>query len=406
MFKRIYHRLKRKLARIWLKLNPQLTIIGITGSYGKTTTSQAIFQVLSEKFRTLQTDLNLDTNYNLPLTLLKIRPWHQKLILEYGVDHQGEMDFHLSLVKPQIVVLTGITPVHADKEHLGSLENIKQEKRKLLLCLSKKEIAILNYDDLNVRQMAKNIKAKIIFYGSDKKKCDYWAEKIKVDFKGTSFTLGFKKGKIALKTGLIGQHFVQDCLAAIAVGFQQGLTIKEIKKGLAKIKPLNGRLSLERGPLGSVLLNDSLRANPASTLAGLQTLAALPCKGKRIAVLGEMGELGSFSREEHQKIGEKVAQLKIDYLVAVGPLQKITAQQALKSGLEKQQVFWASDVIEAAKILKKILKPGDLFYLKGSRLKHMERIVLLLKNQKVDCKVVSCHNYNQCDVCPNLQKRS
>jgi len=399
MLKKIFHRSRRVMAKIWLKLNPQITIIGVTGSYGKTNTTRAIFQVLSEKFKTLQTDLNLDTNYNLPITLLKIRPWHRKAVLEYGVDHQGEMDFHLNLVKPDIAVITGINPTHADEEHLGSLQNIIQEKKKLLTALPPRGLAVLNWDDEQVRQMTKGIKARILFYGSDQKHCDFWAEKIKVDFNGTSFTLGYDDKKIFMKTGLVGRHFVQNCLAAVAVGLHQNLSMEQIKKGLAKLKPLPGRLSIEKGPFDSILLNDFLRANPASTLAGLQTLADLPTKSKRIAVLGEMGELGDSAQQEHQQIGQQVAELKIDYFVGIGPLQKLAAEQAIKSGMRKEQVFWAKDVMEGAKILKKILSKDDLFYLKGSLLRHMERILLILRGDKVSCKVNSCHFYHPCQSC-------
>jgi UDP-N-acetylmuramoyl-tripeptide--D-alanyl-D-alanine ligase len=407
MIKKIFHRTRRIIAKVWLKLNPQVTIIGVTGSYGKTNTVRAISQVLSEKFKTLQTDLNLDTNYNLPITLLKIRPWQQKVVLEYGVDHLNEMAFHLNLVKPQMAVLTGINPTHADEEHLGSVENIIKEKKKLLLSLPKNGLTVLNWDDKLVRPMGKGLKARVIFYGTDKKKCDFWAEKIKVGFKGTTFLLGYRNGKVKktlqVKTPLIGHHFVQVCLAAAAVGLNQSLSLSQIKQGLAKLKPLAGRLSVEKGPLGSILLNDSLRANPASTLAGLQTLADLPTKSRRVAVLGEMGELGQSAEKEHQKIGEEVAKLKIDYLVSVGPLQKFAFQQAINSGMKKEQVFWANDVLEAARILKKILKKGDLFYLKGSRLKHMERILLVLQGKKIGCRVADCHFYHHCESCPSLK---
>jgi UDP-N-acetylmuramoyl-tripeptide--D-alanyl-D-alanine ligase len=403
MIKKIFHRTRRIVAKVWLKLNPQVTIIGVTGSYGKTNTVRAITQVLSEKFKTIQTDLNLDTNYNLPITLLKIRPWHQKVVLEYGVDHLKEMDFHLSLVKPQIAVLTGINPTHSDKEHLGSIENIIKEKKKLLLALPRNGLAVLNGDDRVVRLMAKNLQTKVVFYGTNRKECDFWAEKVRLDFSGTSFILGYKDKKLKMKTGLIGRHFVQNCLAAVAIGLNQGLSLKEIKQALAKLKPLTGRLSVEKGPLGSILLNDSLRANPASTLAGLQTLADLSTKGRRIAVLGEMGELGQLAEKEHQRIGRKVAELKIDFFIGVGSLQKLATQEALASGLKKDQVFWAKDVLAAAKILKKILKKNDLFYLKGSRLKHMERILLILKGKKVSCAVDSCHFYHPCESCSSLK---
>jgi UDP-N-acetylmuramoyl-tripeptide--D-alanyl-D-alanine ligase len=407
MIKRIFHRTRRIIAKIWLKLNSQVTVIGITGSYGKTNTARAVFQVLSEKFKTLQTDLNLDTNYNLPITLLKIRPQHQKIVLEYGVDHLNEMDFHLSLVKPQIAVLTGINPTHADEKHLGSLANIIKEKKKLLLALPRNGLAVLNGDDKLVRPMAKSLQARVVFYGTDKEKCDFWAEKIQVGFKGTTFLLAYRdnqtKKTFEMKTPLIGRHFVQACLVAIVIGLDQGLSLSQIKQGLAKLEPLAGRLNIEKGPLGSILINDSLRANPASTLAGLQTLADLPSKGRRIAVLGEMGELGQSAELEHQHIGQRLAELKIDFFIGIGPLQKLAIGQALKSGLRKERVFWTKDVLEAAEILKKILKKNDLFYLKGSRLKHMERILLALSGKKVGCRAISCCFYHHCESCPYLK---
>lgn len=337
LIKKIFHQSRRFLAKIWLKLHFRITIIGVTGSYGKTNTTRAISGVLSEKFKTLQTDLDLDTIYNLPITILKLRFWHQKLVLEYGVDHKNEMDFHLKLVKPSVGVITGINPTHSEPELLGSVEGIIKEKNKLLQALPKNGLAILNWDDENVRKMAGKTKAKVLKYGmnlASRNEYDLWAEKIKVDFEGTSFTLHFnylsnQRKTLRIKTGLIGRHFVQSCLAAVAVGIYQGLSENQIKRGLAKLKPLPGRLSVKKGPQGSILIDDSLRANPASTLAGLQTLRDLPTRGRRIAVLGEMGELGSLAKLEHQRIGKLAAAMKIDFMVCVGPLQKLTAQAAL-----------------------------------------------------------------------------
>jgi len=401
-WKQPFHYLRRKAAKFWLNFFPNLTIIGITGSYGKTNTARAITQVLSEKFSTLQTDLNLDTVYNLPITILQLRPGHQALVLEYGVDHKNEMDYHLALVKPSIGVITGINPTHSDPELLGSLKGIIEEKSKLLKSLPRKGWAILNWNDERVRKMERTAKTKIIRYGITSE-CDYWAKEIGVDFSGTSFILCHQKEEIKIKTGLVGRHFVLNCLAAAAVGRIKGLSWEEIKKGLARLKPLSGRLSVEKGPRGSILLDDHLRANPASTLAGLQTLADLPTKGRRIAVLGEMGELGRLVKKEHQRIGKELVKLKkIDYLISVGPLQKLTAQAAIKAGVKKEQVFWVENISEAAEILKKILHINDLLYLKGSLLRHTERILLILKGEKVGCKLTSCHYYWQCQNCPYL----
>lgn len=400
-WKQPFHWARRILAKTWLRFFPNLTIIGITGSYGKTNTTRAIATVLAEKYKTLQTDLNLDTIYNLPITILKLRPGHQKLVLEMGVDHKGEMDFHLWLVKPQIGVVTGINPTHSEPELLGSLGGVIREKSKLLAALPKTGWAILNWDDKRVRPMARATKAKIVRYGTTPE-ADFWAEKIKVGFSGTEFILHHSGKKIRITTGLVGRHFVHSCLVAAAVGQLEGLTWSQIKNGLGKLKPLKGRLSIEKGPQGAILLDDHLRANPASTLAGLQTLDDLPTKGKKVAVLGEMGELGKMAKIEHQRVGKELAQLKIDYLISVGPLQKLTAEAAIKAGMKKERVFWATDVVAAAEILKKILKAGDLVYLKGSLLRHLERILLILEGKKVGCQAVSCHHYEQCWGCPYL----
>lgn len=405
--RKLFHETRRRIAKVWLKLNPQATIIGITGSYGKTNTTRAIAQVLSEKYKTLQTDINLDTIYNLPITILKLRYWHQKLILEYGIDTLGEMDhFHLWLVKPKIAVVVGITPVHSDKEHLGSLKNIIKEKGKLLEALPKDGLAILNYDDQNVRRMARKTKVKVIWYGLDEK-ADFWADKIRVNLNGTRFQLhdndSHGRKTINLKTGLIGKHFVHSCLAAAIIGLNQGLSWPQIARGLRKIKPLSGRVSFEKGPKGSILIDDSLRANPASTKAGLELLSELKTKKKKIAVLGEMGELGRFAQKEHQRIGELTARLKIDYLIAIGPLQKLTAQAAIKKGMDKSHVFWVADIVEAAEKLGKVISKNDFLYLKGSRLRHMERLLLTLKGQTVACRVPLCHFYHHCRDCQHLK---
>lgn len=394
--------MRRKIAKFYLKFFPHLKIVGVTGSYGKTNTTRAITIVLGERYKALQTDLNLDTIYNLPITILRLRPGHEILVLEYGVDHKNEMHFHLSLVKPHIGVVTGINPTHSDPELLGSLRGIIEEKSKLLRVLPKDGWAILNWDDQRVREMAKESRAPIIKYGTTKS-CDYWAEDIRVGFSGTVFIIRNGKEKIKIKTGLLGRHFVHACLAGAAVGRIFGMSWEEIRRGLEKLTPLPGRLSVEKGPRGTILLDDHLRANPASTLAGLQTLIDLPTKGRRLAVLGEMGELGESAEKEHRKIGRKIVRLgKIDYLISIGPLQKLTAQEAIRAGMKKERVVWVENVIQAGEVLKKIIQPGDLFYLKGSLLRHLERILLILKGKSVNCRLVSCFHYGQCPNCPYL----
>jgi UDP-N-acetylmuramyl pentapeptide synthase len=166
---------------------------------------------------------------------------------------------------------------------------------------------------------------------------------------------------------------------------------REIITGLAKLIPLDGRGNLEPGPKETVILNDSRRANPASTVAGLQTLADLSAK-RKIAVLGEMGELGKYSEEGHRSVGHKVAEIKPDYVVCVGGATKFIAEEARK-GMKKNQVIFVKDVFEAAGVLSGILKKGDLWYLKGSLLKHLERIPLILEGRDVDPDEIASKRY-------------
>jgi len=414
--KKIYHILHRIIAKTWYDINLQLTVIGITGSYGKTTTAYAVKNILASKFSTLMTDLNLDTNYNIPITLLKIKPWNEVLVLEYGVDHIGEMDKHLSLVKPKIAVLTGITSVHADEEHLGSLENIVKEKRKLIDALPSDGLAIFNYDDEIVRKIGSNYKGRKIFIGT-KKEADIWASDIKIKTTGTTFKLNDSgcvrvnrtyqnddktEQKVIVETGLLGYPAVYSSLVAWAVGKELKVKEDEMLKSLKSLKQLRGRFSIEPGPLGTTLVNDSLRANFASTITGLKSFAQFP--GRKTAVLGEMGEVGDMEEKVHREVGRQAAELKIDFLVGVGTLAKFIIDEAKKSGMKSSSLFWTENVNEAAEILKKILKEGDLLYLKASLLRHIERVIIILEGKDVNCTETVCHQYCDCRTCRLLNQ--
>jgi len=394
-----FHKLRRILAKIWLNINLQLTVVGVTGSYGKTSTVRTVAEVLSLKYSVNRTDLNLDTLYNLPITILKTKIWNEVLVLEYGVDHIGEMDKHLSLVRPKIVILTGITPVHSDKEHFGSLENIIQEKKKLIKGISDSGLAVFNYDDEVVRKIGQKFSGRKIFYGTNKQ-ADVWADGVKINLNKTEFFLHDGKDEVKIETGLLGYPAVDSCLSAWVVGKELKVDRNKVVQRIRELKPLSGRLSVEKGPLETTLVNDARRANPASAMAGLKSLSEFP--GRKVAVLGEMGELGKSEEKMHRAVGKEAARLKIDLLVGVGPLTKFIIDEAEKNGMEKAKLFWANNVQEAAEILKKILKKNDVLYLKASLLRHLERIILLLNGKSVKCNLTVCHHYRPCDACPGL----
>jgi UDP-N-acetylmuramoyl-tripeptide--D-alanyl-D-alanine ligase len=389
-FKDIYHNLRRLAAKIWLATHRNVEVIGITGSYGKTNTAQAIATVLESRFTVLQTDLNLDTRYNIPITVLKLGS-HEKLVLEYGIDRPREMESHLAVARPKVAVITGITPVHADREHLGSIENIIKEKGKLASSVPTDGWVVINWEDQLARRIADVASGKVFFYGRNRHHCQLWASHLRTDFKGTTLKLHFQGQTHIVNLKLIGKHHAQTAMAAVAVGLISGLRWREISSGLAKLRPLPGRGNLEAGPRETIILNDSRRANPASSVAGLQTLADLSAK-RRIAVLGEMGELGKYEEEGHRQVGHKVAETKPDYLICVGEATKFIAQEARK-GIKKERVLWVKDVFEAAGTLSGIIKKGDLIYLKGSLLKHLERIPLILEGKEVDPDEIASKRY-------------
>lgn len=395
--KQIFHTTRRVIAKNWLKLIPT-TQIAITGSQGKTNVSCLIKKILAKK-RTVTTDLNLDTIYNVPITALHVKPWTKYSIFELGVDHVGEMDIHLDIVKPKIAFVTGISTVHTDKEHLGSLENLIAEKTKLIKALPKNGFAILNYDDVNVRNMASQTQAQVLFYGSDPKKCNAYFSPIEceISLNGLKFVIHDKKQSIKVDSNLIGLHHASNITAVYLLCKILNFPIDKFLKKLKEIKPLHGRMSVEEGPKKTIVLNDSLRANPTSTEMGLKTLSLIKHeKGRKIAVLAEMGELLD-PKGEHTKIGKLISTLNIDIAICIGPNQKYVFDN-----VEKVKKYYAYDVCEAGKILKDVAQSGDLIYLKGSLLRHVERALYVFDDKKVTCHTVTCENYYSCSKCKKL----
>jgi UDP-N-acetylmuramoyl-tripeptide--D-alanyl-D-alanine ligase len=407
--KQIFHTSRRFFAKNWFNFIKPYTI-GITGSMGKTYTTHILNGLYPDA---VVTDINLDTLYNIPITALKLKKDSNLAIFEYGIDKIGEMNLHLQIAKPNIAIVTGITSVHTDYEHLGSLENLIKEKRKLVECLSKEDFAILNYDDENVREMAKATKAKVIFFGSNHHKCDVFfnPNRTEITLDGSSYELtdSSESMHILINTKLFGSLFIYNIMASYIafklIETKKGRTINEIVNifldSISQVKPLKGRMSFEKVS-DFQILNDSLRSNPLSIKNGLETFAMLNLdqNQRKIIVLGEMGELGMTEEKEHKKLGEIIASInKFDLFVGIGPLQQIAINSAISAGLKKDKTIYCKNALEAGLALKNYLNKGDVIYLKGSLLRHMERILMTINKEKISCDVVSCPFYNSCRVC-------
>ncbi len=400
--RKTYRRIRRTVAYLWLNFVHKNTIqIAIAGSYGKTSVANAVFQIISRTKTAIMTDINLDTLINVPKTALKL--YGQKYaVFELGIDQIGEMDTHLEIVKPRISLITGITPVHSDNKHLASLNNIISEKRKVIEVLTNVNFAVLNFNDQNVRNMAHYTNATVIFFGTDPV-CDIYAHKIQSDINGIQFKVSGKHDNYNLTSQLLGKHNAINLTGAIAVAEILGLGKKEIEEAIFQIKPLKGRLNVENGPNGLVLINDSLRANPASTIAGLEFVGNLLASNrKKIAVLGEMGELGISSLPMHVEVGKVAYEMSLDFLICIGGMSRVIAKTAAISGMKDSKIHFVHTPQEAIQIIQSIANTGDILYLKASRLRHFERVKLLLAGEKVGCTVESCEFYHSCSECEFL----
>lgn len=357
-----------RLAGYW-RQRLGVKVIGVTGSVGKTTTKEVVSEVLSQRFKVMKSEGNFNSEIGMPLSLLKARPSDQVLVLEMGMYALGEIRALARLSRPDVGVVTNVGPVHL--ERLGSIERIAEAKSELVQELADSGTAVLNYDDTRVRAMSLKTRAAPVFYGLDSR-ADYWASNVQSQgLKGTDFDLHHGAARVHIRTPLLGVHSVHAALAAAATGSSLGMSIDEVAQGLHEVSP-SLRLIVAAGVNGSTIIDDSYNANPASTLAALNLLNEL--EGRRVAVLGDMLELGPYSEEGHQLVGRRAADVA-GRLVVVGELGAIIGQAALSAGKDRSAVFFAESNEQAIEHLRTLLIPGDCVLVKGSRGMRMEEIV-------------------------------
>lgn len=351
-----------------------LRVIGITGSVGKSTSKELIAGVLSQRYCTLKNAGNLNNEIGLPLTLLGLRAEHQRAVLEMGFYIPGEIAFLCDLAQPEVGVVTNIGTVHA--ERVGSQEVIAHGKAELVQALppAPRGVAILNFDDPWVRWMASQTQAHVFSYGMSPE-AELWADNVEgMGLEGIRFRLHYHKETIHLRVPLIGTHSVHTAMRATAVGIVEGLTWGEIIQGMQQ-KNTQLRLVTMRSRSGALILDDSYNASPESTLAALNLLNDLD--GRRVAVLGEMLELGPYEQQGHEIVGRRAAEVT-ERLIGVGEKAKQMIDAARKAGMSKKKVTWVADVPQAIDLLNAELKEGDVLLVKGSHSLQMERIVAAL----------------------------
>ncbi len=346
-------------------------VIGVTGSVGKTTTKEIAAAVLATRYPVLKNEANYNNEIGLPLTLLGLTHRHRRAVLEMGMYALGEIRALCEIARPEVGVVTNVGPSHL--ERLGSLEAIANAKAELPESLPSHGFAVLNADDPLVMAMAERTPAQHVSYGISGD-ADVRATEIKSrGLDGVAFRLHWGGRGAAAETSLPGRHIVSNALAAAAVGLADGMSLAEVVSALEEVRvPL--RIQVHRGRRGCTILDDTYNASPASMAAALDLMAEIP--GRRIAVLGDMAELGAAEREGHRAVGRRAAETA-DVIHAIGELSGLVAEAAREAG-HTATYQWPNKEA-AAEGLAPDLRPGDVVLLKASRAMALETILDVLK---------------------------
>jgi UDP-N-acetylmuramoyl-tripeptide--D-alanyl-D-alanine ligase len=355
-----------------------LPIICVGGSNGKTTVKELLASVLRQKFSTLASEASFNNDIGVPLTLLRLEKSHQAAVLEAGTNHPGELAPLVKMIQPKFGVLTNIGREHL--EFFGDVAGVAQEEGWLVELLPADGKLFVNGDNEWTEKIIARTKAEIVCVGLGEKN-DWHADKIRLDKNGVTFRVQTAEEEFCgeYRINLLGRHQVTNALFAIAVGEELGLSRDEVQRGLFECKPPKMRLQFWEAN-GVRVLDDAYNANADSTIAALETLCDLPLQGRRVAVLGDMEELGAHSESAHAEVGKRAAELKIGQLFAVGKMAVVTAKAARDGGLNRVIEF--ENVEMAVTAIRKFLKTGDVVLLKASRASRLERITETLKSEK------------------------
>ena len=350
-----------------------IPLIGITGSVGKTTTKDMVAAVLGMKYNVLKTEGNMNSREGMPLTLLRLNSSHEIAVIEMGMSQAGEIDYLSAVARPDVAVITNIGDAHI--ENLGSRENILRAKCEMFNHLKKGGMAILNGDDELLSGMSGTLPFETVFYGSGER-AQFRAKDISSDQSSIHCTAVTPQGEYEMEIPALGQHMIYPAMTAAAVAARFGLTREQIVEGILQFEPTKMRMNVLRRGQNITILNDTYNANPQSMRAAIGVLADSKSKFK-MAVLGDMFELGSLAPALHSGVGEYLGKAGIHCLVAVGELSEHIAAAARGAGVP--MVFHCPDKGSAIPVLKENIRPDSTILVKASRGMAMEELVDYLK---------------------------
>lgn len=426
----------RKILQFKLKILAKLIIskyqpriIGITGSIGKTSSKEAVCQVLNGRFKVRASFKNYNNELGLPLTIIGqesvgrsiigwlkifIQAWKiiifrdkdypEVLVLELGIDRPGDMTYLCSIIKPEIGIETAVSYSHL--EFFGSVLNIKKEKQVLIENVDNKGLSILNYDNELTREMASVSRAKIITYGllegADLMAQDvsYNFSKGDYDLSGLHFKMSYNGSIVPVfMKNVLSEPAIYAALTGAAVGLHFGMNLVEVAGALNDFNLPAGRMNLLAGINHTFIIDDTYNSSPEACLAALKVLSGIRISddGFKYAVLGDMLEIGDYTEDGHREVGSKAADLKIDYLLTIGEKAKFIASGAKENGFSESNIFQFDNHDSLGDFLLHKIKAGDVILVKGSQSMRMEKIVKLIMSEPDKAKELLVRQGGQWD---------
>ena len=357
----------------WHRGRLHCPVVGITGSTGKTSTKDLLASVLSTRFDIVSTSGNMNNELGVPLTLLEANPTTEVVVVEMGMRGTGQIAALCGIARPTLGLVTNVGTSHI--ELLQTQEAVADAKAELVAAVPEEGTVFLNGDDAYADRISQVAHAPIVHYGLSAR-CSVRAEDIVLDAESRAeFALVGEGEPVRVALKVPGRHNVYNALAAAAVGLSLGCTPEEIAVGLGRAELSAMRMQVFEAACGVTVVNDAYNANPVSMRAAVETLASMQPEGRRIAVLGDMAELGSLTELAHFRLGELVGRLPVDGLVTVGPRALRIAEGARAAGMDPGTVRPCATVDEATEVLDDLLEPGDAVLVKASRVMGLERVV-------------------------------
>jgi UDP-N-acetylmuramoyl-tripeptide--D-alanyl-D-alanine ligase len=354
-------------------------VVGITGSCGKTTTKEMIAATLAPAFRVLKNRLNLNNLIGMPLTLLELEGTHEAAVVEMGMNAFGEINRLTRIACPTIGVLTNVHPAHT--EGVGDIAGVARAKGELLKALDHDARLIYNADDPWVARLAQDFRGPKLSFGLNAAAHLRATDRQTRGRQGQTARLAHAGQFWPLTLPVPGLHMLYNALAATAVGLSLGMPPGDTAAALERFRPIHRRSQVETLASGVNLLNDCYNANPGSMAMALGTLMELRDRGRAVAALGDMLELGLGAAADHRELGRRAARLGVEVLVVYGNFRQEVADGAVESGLAPDRIFPVESRAEGARILRELLAPGDWLLVKGSRSMHMEGLIDRLESE-------------------------